>query len=207
MTPLATSSSVLTRAKAGVVLVLAVLVVSGALVADHMLVGAAAEEYELTGMITLDAKGKLVLDEGSATYDLVSGIDLMPFVGTSAVLRGRVDLGILYVRGLTLGASEVFYRDGVVEFAAIGMVERGPDGFQTLVEGIPLTLTGSDELDQVVGEVADIHGELVGTSVALDALRTADGKEIEIQEPETEDASSIDNTCADPSDPNSECSD
>lgn len=50
------------------------------------------------------------------------------------------------------------------------------DGFQVSAEGIAFSLVGSDDLNQVAGQTADITGALNGTEVTLTSLITSDGQ-------------------------------
>jgi hypothetical protein len=164
---------------------LAVLLLGWVLVLDRASVRAA--ETEVKGTLTSQPEGSISLETGPTSYVLVGGLDFRPYIGKTVKLAGSVDDGTLYVGALTLGTIHLEDQGGIVRLITAGTVEQKADAYQVTVEGIAFQLTGSQELDQVVGKLANIEGMLAGTVVALTSLRTADGKEINIQAPEVPD--------------------
>jgi hypothetical protein len=153
-------------------------VVSAALVlglfAGRTIVHASGIGSELTGTVRQDPDGRVVINDGVRTYGLVSGIDLSPFLEAEVALDGGIEGGTIYVRGLTLGAIHLQAQDGVVTIDTVAMVEETRDGFEATVEGITFSLTGSEDLAEMVGLEAEVQGELIGTWVSVADLSSVE---------------------------------
>jgi hypothetical protein len=173
----------ITRATtSGLSLLIVALVVGLASLGGRGAIPASAEEFEVTGTLSLSGDGAILVSDGATSYGLVSVIDLSPFVGTTPVLKGAADGDVLYVREVTLGDISVISNSGIPAIGLTGTVEEAKDRFQVTVEGIVFALIGSDQLDQVVGDRAHVEGQLTGTWITLTSLTTADGG-IEIEPP------------------------
>jgi hypothetical protein len=170
------------------------LVAGSVLMAGRAVGGASAEEFALAGAMGLGPDGRIVLEDGVTAYDLVSVIDLAPFFGRKVSVHGTTEATTLYVRELALGVIDVEVQDGVAHVRATGTVGRTAQGFGLTVEGIVLSLVGSDALDQVVGKIVHAEGELIQTEVTLTALRTEDGQELQIDPGADEDSEGSEST-------------
>jgi hypothetical protein len=150
------------------ILVAAVLV--GSLSAHRGVVHASAIQTEVTGSLSPDTDGRVVIDDGSTTYAVVAGMDFSPFLASTVVLDGGIDDGTLYASQMTLGAIHLEDQGGLVAVDTTGTVEQAGDDFQVTVEGITFTLVGSADLGQAVGHEAEIAGNLIGTEITVTDL-------------------------------------
>lgn len=138
----------------------------GRLVADLAVVQAAGIQTEVAGAISEQPDEQIVLDDGSATYYLVSPIDVSSFIGSTVVLQGGLDQETLYVTDLVFGSIAVHAQEGRVTVDVTGTVDQVEAGYQVTLEGITFTLYGPG-LDQFVGQSAVIHGDLIGRDVTV----------------------------------------
>lgn len=146
-----------------------------AVLATRASVGAAGTELAVSGTLGLTSDGRMVLDDGSTTYYLVSAVPLSPYLGKTVVLGGTYDGDALFVRELTLGAIHALYQDGAITLTTTGTVEGTADGFEVTTEGVSFTLVESDQLGAAVGQVSTIEGELLFDTVVAVTSVTAEG--------------------------------
>ncbi len=138
----------------------------GRLVANRAVVHAAGIQTEVAGSISEQPDEQIVLDDGLATYYLVSAMDVSSFLGSTVVLQGGLDQETFYVTNLVFGAIAVHVQDGRVTIDVTGTVDQVEAGYQVTVEGITFSLYGPG-LDQFVGQPAQIHGDLIGRDVTV----------------------------------------
>jgi hypothetical protein len=146
--------------------VLAAALAAGGFVANRAVVQAAGVQTNVTGIISTQLDGQVVIYDGSTIYYLVSAIDLSPFQGPTVVVCGGLDQGTLYVSELTLGVIHVVDQQGMVTVDAAGTVEQTDGGFGLNAEGIVFNLYGAS-LEQFVGQTADAQGDLTGTDLTV----------------------------------------
>jgi hypothetical protein len=182
----ATGKRMLSRIKAGRRVAVALLILGGILVVDRAFVGA-TDEFKVTGTLSLQPEGNIVVTGASGTYGAVGRIDLSAFVGRTVKLEGPLEEGAVYVSELKLGTISLEVLGDKLNVKTTAVVKQAADGFQITAEGLTFALVGSDELDQVVGRTATIDGDLLGSEVTLTRLRTTDGTEVDIRPPEVED--------------------
>jgi hypothetical protein len=155
-----------------VVAMVSVVLALAGIVVNRSAVQAEATQVQVEGVISEQPDEQVVLDDGSASYYLVSPIDLAPYFGTPVVLFGVLVQGTLYVQELTLGTIDLKASDSGVSIDAIGIVDEFENGFRMTTEGIVFSLYGGDAA-QFIGQSVEVTGAVTGRDVTVAEVHPA----------------------------------